>query len=29
MHHSRLRAILIDCKNADIDEAAHFWGEAL
>lgn len=29
MHRSRLCAILIDCKTADIDEAAHFWGEAL
>ena len=29
MHHSRLCAILIDCKTADVDEAAHFWGEAL
>jgi Glyoxalase-like domain len=29
MHHSRLCAILIDCKTADIGEAAHFWGEAL
>ena len=29
MHHSRLCAILIDCKIPDIDAAAHFWGEAL
>jgi len=29
MHHSRLCAILIDCKTADVDEAARFWGEAL
>jgi hypothetical protein len=29
MHHSRLCAILIDCKTADIAGAAHFWGEAL
>jgi Glyoxalase-like domain len=29
MHHSRLCAVLIDCKTADLDEAAHFWGEAL
>ena len=29
MHHSRLCAILIDCKTANIDEAAYFWGEAL
>ena len=29
MHHSRLCAVLIDCKNADVDEAARFWDEAL
>jgi predicted enzyme related to lactoylglutathione lyase len=29
MHHSRLCAVLIDCKTADVDEAARFWGEAL
>src|SRR5205809_4420708 len=29
MHHSRLRAVLIDCKTADVDEAAHFWDAAL
>ena len=29
MHHSRLCAVLIDCKTSDVDEAAHFWGEAL
>jgi hypothetical protein len=29
MHHSRLCAILIDCKTSDTDEAARFWGEAL
>ena len=29
MHHSRLCAILIDCKTSDVDEAARFWGEAL
>jgi predicted enzyme related to lactoylglutathione lyase len=29
MHRSRLCAILIDCKSADIDEAARFWGAAL
>ena len=29
MHHSRLCAILIDCKTADIVDAAHFWGEVL
>jgi hypothetical protein len=29
MHHSRLCAVLIDCKASDIDEAARFWAEAL
>jgi hypothetical protein len=29
MHHSRLCAVLIDCRTADIDEAARFWAEAL
>ena len=29
MHHSRLCAVLIDCKTSDVDEAAHFWSEAL
>jgi hypothetical protein len=29
MHHSRLCAVLIDCKTSDVDEAAHFWGGAL
>jgi predicted enzyme related to lactoylglutathione lyase len=29
MHHSRLCAVLIDCKTADVDEAARFWGRAL
>jgi len=29
MHHSRLCALLIDCKTADVDEAARFWGQAL
>src|SRR2546429_9211649 len=29
MHHSRLCAVLIDCKTSNIDEAARFWGEAL
>ena len=28
MHRSRLCAILIDCKSADIDEVARFWGAA-
>jgi predicted enzyme related to lactoylglutathione lyase len=29
MHHSRLCALLIDCKTADVDDAAHFWAAAL
>src|SRR5258705_13691439 len=29
MHHSRLCAVLIDCKTSDVDEAARYWGEAL
>ncbi|PXV56024.1 hypothetical protein SAMN04487785_11016 [Dyella jiangningensis] len=29
MHHSRLCALLIDCNVPDIDEAAHFWAQAL
>ena len=29
MHHSRLCAVLIDCKSADVEEAALFWGAAL
>ena len=29
MHRSRLCAVLIDCKAADVDEAARFWAEAL
>ena len=29
MHHSRLCAVLIDCKTANVDEAADFWGKAL
>src|ERR1700749_4035055 len=29
MHHSRLCAVLIDCRTAALDEAAHFWAEAL
>ena len=29
MHHSRLCALLIDCKTPDIQEAAHFWAQAL
>ena len=29
MHRSRLCALLIDCKTADVDEAASFWAKAL
>lgn len=29
MHHSRLCALIIDCKTDDVDEAARFWAEAL
>ena len=29
MHRSRLCALLIDCKTADIDAAARFWSQAL
>jgi predicted enzyme related to lactoylglutathione lyase len=29
MHYSRICAVLIDCKTSDVDEAAHFWSEAL
>jgi predicted enzyme related to lactoylglutathione lyase len=29
MHKSRLCAVLIDCKTSDVDEAAHFWSQAL
>lgn len=29
MHHSRLCAVLIDCKTSDVDQAAQFWGQAL
>jgi predicted enzyme related to lactoylglutathione lyase len=29
MHHSRLCALLIDCRTSDLDEAARFWGDAL
>jgi hypothetical protein len=29
MHRSRLTGFVIDCKDADIDEAARFWGAAL
>src|SRR6202045_5135272 len=29
MHHSRLCALLIDCRTSEVDGAARFWGEAL
>ena len=29
MHHSRLCALLIDCRTIDIDRAAEFWAAAL
>ena len=29
MHHSRLCAVLIDCKTSNLDEAARFWSAAL
>ena len=29
MHHSRLCAVLVDCKTSDVDEAASFWSQAL
>jgi hypothetical protein len=29
MHQSRLCAVLIDCRTANLDDAARFWGEAL
>jgi hypothetical protein len=29
MHHSRLCAVLIDCRTANVDEAADFWAGAL
>jgi hypothetical protein len=29
MHHSRLCAVLIDCKTSDVDDAADFWSRAL
>jgi predicted enzyme related to lactoylglutathione lyase len=29
MHHSRLCAVLIDCRVSDVDEAARFWAAAL
>jgi len=29
MHHSRLCALLIDCKTSDVDAAARFWAATL
>ena len=29
MHRSRLAGFIIDCKDADLDAAAEFWGRAL
>jgi len=29
MHHSRLCALLIDCRTSELDTAARFWAEAL
>jgi catechol 2,3-dioxygenase-like lactoylglutathione lyase family enzyme len=29
MHHSRLCAVLIDCKTADLEASARFWADAL
>jgi catechol 2,3-dioxygenase-like lactoylglutathione lyase family enzyme len=29
MHHSRLCALLIDCRTPDVDKAARFWADAL
>jgi hypothetical protein len=29
MHHSRLCAVIVDCKSDNVDSAAKFWGEAL
>src|SRR5215469_17689156 len=29
MHHSRLCALLIDCRTSNLDEAALFWAQAL
>jgi Glyoxalase-like domain len=29
MHRSRLCAVLIDCRTANLEDAARFWGEAL
>ncbi len=29
MHRSRLAGFIIDCKDADLDEASRFWSKAL
>ena len=29
MHHSRLCAVLIDCRTENLEDAARFWAEAL
>ncbi len=29
MHHSRLCAVIIDCRTEDLDDAARFWSAAL
>jgi catechol 2,3-dioxygenase-like lactoylglutathione lyase family enzyme len=29
VHHSRLCALLIDCRTSDLDSAARFWADAL
>jgi predicted enzyme related to lactoylglutathione lyase len=29
MHHSRLCAVLIDCRVPDVEQAANFWAKAL
>jgi predicted enzyme related to lactoylglutathione lyase len=29
MHHSRLCALLVDCRTDDVDAAAEFWAKAL
>jgi catechol 2,3-dioxygenase-like lactoylglutathione lyase family enzyme len=29
MHHSRLCALLIDCRTPDVDKAARYWADAL
>jgi catechol 2,3-dioxygenase-like lactoylglutathione lyase family enzyme len=29
MHRSRLAGLILDCRSADLDDAARFWGAAL